>query len=193
MKRWIVGVLFAAVAMGGIGVGHAHAEVIGPMLTGTWEGNSSVEADGWTGPSTLPFHLTIAEDGAVTGTVGNATLLHGSIGPEKDINNMHSAVGFRATHLSNMMGGGAANGEETPREAYVIHALLKGDLAQGQSVHPRSIKITVEPKGAALLGDFEAKASTSMDDSASESAEVNGWDVLLKHPEPSPAAGGMGQ
>lgn len=191
MKRWIVGVWFAAAALVATGAGKAHAGVIGDELTGAWEGTSSVEAQGWTGPSSIPFEITIAKDGSVTGTVGDATLQHGSVGPEKDINNMHSAVGFRATHLSKVMGSGNANGEETPREAYVIHALLKGDLANGQSLHPRSIRITIEQKGNALLGDFEATTSTSMDDTSSEGAKVHGWDVLLKHPGPSPTADGM--
>src|SRR5512132_4580678 len=51
---------------------------IQPAMTGTWSGEARIVVN-WTQQKKLPVRVTIAPDGAVTGTIGDATLRDGRL------------------------------------------------------------------------------------------------------------------
>lgn len=85
MKRasllWRGGVLLALFAVL-VTLLHAAERGVDPAMVGSWEGKASIVVN-WCAQKELPVRVTIAADGTVTGTVGDATLLDGRLRPNR--------------------------------------------------------------------------------------------------------------
>lgn len=76
MTRIRSGVLLAALIMA-LPM-RAPAQVATPSLIGKWGGVADIVVD-WTKQRTLPINIVIGADDQVTGTIGDATLVHGRL------------------------------------------------------------------------------------------------------------------
>ena len=90
-------------------------------MVGHWEGQAEVAVN-WCKAQQLPVTLTIAQDGAVTGKVGDATLKDGHIYPNP----------------------GQARAGVTLKTNYVVEAGLEGPLVAAEGIARDEICIPVE-------------------------------------------------
>jgi hypothetical protein len=101
-------------------------------MVGRWEGHAEVAVN-WCKAQELPLSLTIGEDGAVTGTVGEATLRNGRVYPNP----------------------GSARPGLTLQTKYVIEAALDGPLVAAEGIKRDEICIPIQvDKDGNLAGAF---------------------------------------
>jgi hypothetical protein len=105
-------------------------------LAGQWTGNAKVVVV-WANQKQLPVKLDIAGDGAVSGTVGDATLMNAR---------MRSGRG----QFERSLGWG--------RE-YRIHGQLSGDMIQAEQIHRDAVDIVLDPSDGALVGGLNSSGS----------------------------------
>ncbi len=82
-RRGYFGLLIGAVVTGVLGLSLtdsalAHFQDIPPEAVGRWAGDCRIVVN-WTTQRTLRVALTVAPDGTVTGTIGDAVLRHGRL------------------------------------------------------------------------------------------------------------------
>ena len=101
-------------------------------MVGRWEGHAEVAVN-WCKAQELPLSLTIGEDGAVAGKVGDASLRNGRVYPNP----------------------GSARQGITLQTKYVIEAALDGPLVASEGIKRDEICIPVEvDKDGKLAGAF---------------------------------------
>ena len=105
-------------------------------LAGQWTGEAKVVVV-WATQKQLPVTLDIAGDGAVTGTVGDATLVNARL---------RSGRG----QFERSLGWG--------RE-YRIHGQLSGDLIRAEQIHRDAVDIVFDPSDGALVGGLNSSGS----------------------------------
>ena len=106
-------------------------------MVGRWEGRAEVAVN-WCKATELPLTLTIGEDGAVTGKVGDAALANGHVFPNP----------------------GRARQGLTLQTSYVIEANLDGPLVAAEGIKRDEICIPVEvDKDGKLTGAFLTSGS----------------------------------
>jgi hypothetical protein len=88
------------------------------QLAGRWTGNSQIVVQ-WATQKRLPLDLTIAPDGAVAGTVGDARLIDGRIAPSR--NNFERTLGWgRDWRIDGKLDGDLIPAEQIRRDAITI-------------------------------------------------------------------------
>ncbi|SRR6266542_1100242 len=93
-------------------------ESISPAMTGTWTGSARIVVN-WTEQKTLPIRVTIAPDGTVAGTVGDATLR------EARLQRNRTALG-RTLHV---------------KTDWIISGKLQGAIIQPEAIQRDSVKL----------------------------------------------------
>ena len=125
----------ALVAMGFAAIAGAQApprDTLPTALVGTWEGTVALDS-GSLGDG-APISLSIAKDGRVTGTVGDATLANGFFGRNPSL-------------LSRLFGLG------TP---WMLNAALEGPLDSAKALRRERVTMPLELVDGELRGDFNA-------------------------------------
>lgn len=123
----------AVIAMHG-GVRASQDTTLGPAMIGTWTGNARIVVN-WTTQKVLPVRVTIAPDGQVTGTVGDATLRDARL-------QRNRGVLGRALHV---------------KTDWIISGKLDGPIIGPESIRRESVKLPLN-----WLDDhFEGGVNTS--------------------------------
>ena len=105
-------------------------------LVGEWTGTAQISVD-WCLQRELPVHVTIREDGVVTGQIGDATLHDGRIRPNR------SRIA-RAMKLGT---------------DWVIEAGLVGPIVQHEAVVRETIRVPLNRTGSTLTGELATSGS----------------------------------
>jgi hypothetical protein len=118
------------------GMGHplSAAPQIEPEMAGTWTGEARIAVN-WTTERTLRVRVTIQPDGAVTGTIGDATINDGRLEPNR------SSL-ERALHI---------------KTDWIIRGALEGDVIHAEQIHRDGVMVPLNFIG----GRFEGGVNTS--------------------------------
>lgn len=122
--------IIAAVALASIAL-PAGAQRPDSAMVGVWSGSAHVTVD-WTAQKTLGVRLAISADGAITGTVGDATLTDARMRTNR-------SVLQRAARLGS---------------DYVIEATLTGPIVKADDVRRASVSIPVDWKDGTFTGSI---------------------------------------
>ena len=104
-----------------------------PTVAGHWEGRSSI-VSGWCNQRRLKVAVTVHDDGAVDGSVGDAALEHGRFAANR-------------TWIGKLLGW---------RSEYLITGELAGMIVAPESIARAEVKIPVTMTGTRLLGGVTA-------------------------------------
>lgn len=107
-----------------------------PDLIGQWSGRGLIAVN-WTTQRELTAQLTIASDGAVTGTVGDAQIVNGRLSSNR------GALG-RAMNV---------------KTDYIISGQLKGCIVASESVCRDSVKIPLNLRDGSLVGGIHTSGT----------------------------------
>jgi hypothetical protein len=107
---------------------------IQPAMTGTWSGEARIVVN-WTQQKKLPVRVTIAPDGAVTGTIGDATLRDGRLQRNR------TAIG-RTLHV---------------KTDWIIAGRLEGAIIKPEAIRRDSVKLPLNW----IDGHYEGTVNTS--------------------------------
>ena len=105
-----------------------------PDMAGAWAGEAEIFVN-WTAQRSLPVKLSIAADGRVAGTVGDATLRNGRF--ESNRNAIE-----RAIHL---------------KTDWIVKGDLDGDVIKAEKIHRTSVSVPLNW----IDGHFEGGVNTS--------------------------------
>jgi len=115
------GVAFAigiAAWLGTDGTRAEHVAALPIAMAGTWTGDADIFVD-WTVQRTLPVRITIAPDGRVSGTVGDAAL------PKGRLERNRTALG-RALHI---------------KTDWIVRGGLDGDIIKAEGIRRASVSM----------------------------------------------------
>jgi hypothetical protein len=132
----IVGVVVAAalVISGADTYVTSAAGQVAPEMAGAWAGEARIVVN-WTKERTLRVAVTIAPDGSVTGTIGDATLRDGRLETNR------TAIG-RALHI---------------KTDWIIKGSLDGDVIKAEGIRRDGVMVPLDFVG----GRFEGGVNTS--------------------------------
>jgi len=112
----------------------AAPQAVSPEMTGAWTGDALIFVN-WTAKRALPVTLTIARDGSVSGTIGDATLRNGRF--ESNRNAFE-----RAIHM---------------KTDWIVKGDLEGDVLKAEGIRRASVMVPLNWTD----GRFEGGVNTS--------------------------------
>ena len=114
----------------------AATDATADSLTGKWTGSGRIVVD-WCKQSQLPVVITIQRDGTVTGKVGDATLQHGRLMPNR------GWIGRKLNLATD----------------YIVRGDLTGPIVAAEGVTRSSVSMPVNHVGGSLVGGVHTSGS----------------------------------
>jgi len=113
-----------------------HGGLVTSSMVGHWEGNAQIVVS-WCRQKTLHVNLDIKADGTVSGTIGDATLREGRLGPNR------SWLGRRLNLATD----------------YMIAGKLDGPIVAAEGITRERVKIPVNFNGTTYTGGVNTSGS----------------------------------
>ena len=141
-----------------LSAGLAPAQRPDSTLVGTWEGKARISVD-WTRQQELAVRVSIARDGAVAGTIGDAGLAAGRIFDNRGALSRALRVGPQ----------------------WVIEGRLAGPLIRAEDVQRESVRISVALTAGTLEGALETSGT---EEGGKESMKLTALGLVLRRAPP---------